>query len=113
MTTYRLTPVQMTQLAFALGAAAATESGSEGDYIRLANKVSQSCALGSSGVIIGGGTCNLSCNHQETGRLSSAIERAISALNRAGTEPGEWLRELDQTIRTTATEQQTVGATGG
>jgi len=103
MTTYRLTPMQMTQLAFALGAAAASESDQQGigDCIRLANKVSQGCAQGS-----------LSCNHQETGRLLSAIETASSAVKNAGTEYRQWLQELGEAIRAGSAEQQVAAGVG-
>ena len=105
MTTYRLTPMQMTQLAFALGAAAASESDQQGigDCIRLANKVSQGCAQGS-----------LSVNHQETGRLLSAVNTASSALKNAGGEYESWVTALRETIRSGeqgADQGQAVAAT--
>lgn len=103
MITYRLTPAQMTQLAFALGAAAASESDPQGvgDYIQLGNKVSQGCAIGS-----------LAVNHRESGRLVSALNTAASALKNGGGAYGDWIGGLRETIRAGAGEQAGAAVNG-
>jgi hypothetical protein len=103
MTTFRLSQGQVAHCLFALGAATvqATAPQDRGEYVRLANVISQGCAPQT------GGSYELNLNPQQTDQMRLAVN-GVRSLDNMPPEYGRWLNDLEQIFQA---NPQSIGAT--